>query len=582
MDFVDHLKSSVDIVRTVGEYVRLRKVGARYSGLCPFHTEKTPSFSVNPSIGIFICFGCGKKGDVLTFVQEIEQLTFYETLKLLAERNGIPMPAKRERNDPDADLRAAAYEIHELAATAFKETLWGPHGGEAREYLRKRGISQRSAEEFELGLAERAGQDLMSQLKRQFSIDQLVASGIAGKREDGSIYDRFRSRLMFPIHNESGKVIAFGGRAMRPDDEPKYLNSPETIIYKKRSVLYNLHRAKGAIRTAERAVLVEGYMDVIGVYSAGVKQVVASCGTALSNEQVRSIKRHSENIVVNFDPDKAGANATEKSIQILLDEGMHVRVLELAGGLDPDEFIKANGADAYNARLHRATGYFLWLADRARRNFDMSTAEGRIHGFETLLLPIIRKISDRLERAAVAGEVADYLGVDRTLVLKEFRGTPGASRGPATKKPAAPSYSMTERVLVRSLITGDETRDAVLDVLRRSEAVRRYAVWPILQAALAAADAGDPVCFDTVETRLPEAAHKALLSALIFADTSDEMLSREEVMSCLEVLDADDTKLRVQELRAQVTKAERSGNWDEAIRLNEELTRLQRTQSRKR
>jgi DNA primase len=581
MDFVDQLKSSVDIVRTVGEYVRLRKVGSRYSGLCPFHTEKTPSFSVNPGIGIFICFGCGKKGDVLTFVQEIEQLTFYETLKLLAERNGIPMPVRRERNDPDTDLRAAVYEIHELAATAFKEILWGPNGGEAREYLRKRSLSQRVAEEFGLGLAERNGQELLRRLKSRFSVDQLEQSGLFGKREDGTLYDRFRGRLMFPIHNESGKVIAFGGRAMRPDDEPKYLNSPETTIYKKKTVLYNLHRAKSAIRASERAVLVEGYMDVIGVYSAGVKQVVASCGTALSNEQVRCIKRHSDSIVVNFDPDTAGANATEKSIQILLDEGMHVRVLELAGGLDPDEFIKANGAEVYNARLSRATGYFLWLADRVRRNFDMTTAEGRIHGFETVLLPTIRKISDKLERAAVAGEVAEYLGVDRALVLKEFRSTPGTQRANAGKKPASPSYSMTERVLVRSVMSEGETRDTVLDVIRRSEAVRRYAVWPILQAALESADAGEPFKFEAVEARLTESAHKGLLSSLIFADTSDELISSEQVMSCLQVLDADDTKLRVRDLRAQVIQAERSGNWDEALRLNEELTLLQRTQSRK-
>ncbi len=344
MDFVDHLKSSVDIVRTVGEYVRLRKIGARYSGLCPFHTEKTPSFSVNPGLGIFICFGCGKKGDVLTFVQEIEQLTFYETLKLLADRNGLTMPSKRERHDPETDLRAAVYDLHEIAAETFRETLWGDKGGDARDYLRRRGLMQSVAEHFGLGFADRSGQDLMRRVKGRFSPEQLEASGLFGKREDGTLYDRFRGRLMFPIHNESGKVIAFGGRAMRPDEEPKYLNSPETSIYKKSSVLYNLHRAKQAIRTAERAVLVEGYMDVIGVYAAGVKQVVASCGTALTNNQVRAIKRHSESIVVNFDPDTAGANATEKSIQILLDEGMHVRILELDGGLDPDEFIKNNGA----------------------------------------------------------------------------------------------------------------------------------------------------------------------------------------------------------------------------------------------
>jgi DNA primase len=387
---------------------------------------------------------------------------------------------------------------------------------------------------------------------------------------------------MFPIHSESGKVIAFGGRAMRSEDEPKYLNSPETIIYKKRSVLYNLHRAKGAIRTSERAVLVEGYMDVIGVYSAGVKQVVASCGTALSNEQVRSIKRHSDSIVVNFDPDTAGANATEKSIQILLDEGMHVRVLELAGGLDPDEFIKANGADAYNARLHRATGYFLWLADRARRNFDMTTAEGRIHGFETVLLPAIRKISDRLERAAVAGEVAEYLGVDRTVVLKEFRGTPGAKRGVATPAKATGQLSsMTDRVLLRTLITDPECRDVLMDALSKSEAARRYSSWPVLQAILQVAEDGDAITLDNIERHLTEQNHKNLLSSALFADTSEEVFSRDQAMMYIAVLEADDIKLRVEALRAQLKQAERSGDWDEALRLTEELTVLQRSQSRK-
>jgi DNA primase len=366
MEFVDHLKSSVDIVRTVGEYVQLRKIGARYSGLCPFHTEKTPSFSVNPAHAYFICFGCGKKGDILDFIQEIENLTFFEALKLLAERNGIPMPARRERNDPETDLRAAIYELHEIAANAFQENLWAPAAGEAREYLRKRGLSQVIAEHFGLGLTDRSG-EFLKKVRSRFSADQLEASGLFGKREDGSLYERFRGRLMFPIHNESGKVIAFGGRAMRPDDEPKYLNSPETPIYKKKTVLYNLHRAKQAIRTHDRAVLVEGYMDVIGVYAAGVKQVVASCGTALTPEQVQAMKRQSVSVVVNFDPDTAGTNATEKSIAILLDQGMHVRVLELQGGLDPDEFIRQHGAETYSARLEQASGYFLWLADRARQ-----------------------------------------------------------------------------------------------------------------------------------------------------------------------------------------------------------------------
>ena len=579
MDFKEHLKSSVDIVRTVGEYVRLRKIGARYSGLCPFHTEKTPSFSVNPGLGIFICFGCGKKGDVLTFVQEIEQLTFYETLKLLADRNGLQMPAKRERNDAETDLRAAVYELHEIAAGAFKQNLWGPNSGEAREYLRKRGLSQSIAEQFELGLADRSG-ELLKQVRNRFSSEQLEASGLFGQREDGSLYDRFRGRLMFPIHNESGKVIAFGGRAMRSEEEPKYLNSPETTIYKKSSVLYNLHREKQAIRTRERAVLVEGYMDVIGVFAAGVKQVVASCGTALTPNQVSAIKRHSDAIVVNFDPDTAGANATEKSIQILLDQGMHVRILELEGGLDPDEYIRTNGAEAYSARLEHATGYFLWLADRARRRFDMTSAEGRVEGFETMLLPAIRKISDRLERAAVAGEVAEYLGVDRSLVLKEFRAAPTAVRSNAGH-PKKPSSTMTERVLVRSLLLDGDVRSTLLPALSLSEAAKRFTLWPSIEAMAQLSSAGEPVTFSAVEARLSEESQKNLLSTAVFADSSGEVFSQEQAIVYLGVLESEDAKLRAEELRGRLKVAERAGNWDEAFRLTAELTELQRSQPRR-
>jgi DNA primase len=582
MDFKDQVKSSVDIVRVVGDYVRLKKVGSRYSGLCPFHTEKTPSFSVNPDYRGFYCFGCQKKGDVFDFVQEIEQLTFFEAMKLLAERNGIPMPERRERHDAETELRGAVYEIHEKAAAAFKDMLWSGNGGEAREYLRNRGLSQRTAEEFSLGLAERSGQDLLRRLKSEYSKDQLEASGLFGRREDGTLYDRFRGRLMFPIHNESGKVIAFGGRAMKPEDEPKYLNSPETVIYKKSHVLYNLHRAKQAIRTTERAILVEGYMDVIGVYAAGVKQVVASCGTALTPNQVRSIKRHSEHVVVNFDPDTAGANATEKSLQLLIEEGMHVRILELDDGLDPDEFIKNKGAQAYNARLDRATGYFLWLADRARRKFDMTSAESRVQGFETVLLPAIRRISDKIERAAVAGEVAEYLGVDRALVLKEFRGTPLPGRDNGSSRPSSANPSrITERVLVRSLLVSAEAREVLMAVLPASEAVRRFAVWPILQVIFALHDAGEVVSFEAVDARLSDPVQKNLLSAAVFADTSEETFTGEQAQAYLALLEVEDNKLRAGVLRAQLKEAERSGNLNEALRITGELTVLQRTQSRR-
>src|ERR1700736_483707 len=244
MEFVEQLKSSIDIVKGAGEYVRLKRVGAagRYVGLCPFHQEKTPSFNVNQTRQFYKCFGCGVGGDAIKFVEEIEGLSFWETVKMLAERYGIPMPKRSDYSDADSKLRGALMEMHTVAARLFQENLRGPQGGDARTYLLKRGVSQDVIDTFEIGYAEPSGQSLMRRFaERPFSTEQLEASGLVRKRNEGSgYYDSFRGRLMFPIHNESGKVIAFGGRALKAGDEPKYLNSPETEIYKKTFVLYNL------------------------------------------------------------------------------------------------------------------------------------------------------------------------------------------------------------------------------------------------------------------------------------------------------------------------------------------------------
>ena len=471
MDFVEQVKTTVDIVSVVGEYVRLRKAtSSRYTGLCPFHNEKTASFSVNAAHQFFYCFGCHAKGDVFNFLMQIEGLTFFEALKLLSERYGIPMPQRRDFSDAESRHRDALQRMHAIAQDHFAHNLAGAAGAEARAYIAKRGLTAAAVTEFGLGYADRSGSALLRLFEREgFTAAEIESSGLVLKRDSGGHFDRFRNRLMFPIHNESGKVIAFGGRALAADDEPKYLNSPETDIYKKSSVLYNLHRAKSAMRKQERAVLVEGYMDVIGVYAAGITEVVASCGTALTNLQVRAIKRHSEKIVVNFDPDAAGSNAAERSIQLLLDEGMHVRILELDGDLDPDEYIRHNGVDMYRSRLEKAAGYFLWLAQRARTRFDMHTAEGRMEGFKWLL-PVIRRISDKIERAAVADEVAEYLGVERGLVLDEFRRVASGRQKEIRVSPLS-QVPKAERVLLRSVVTVPGVRGVLLTKLRRLQVV---------------------------------------------------------------------------------------------------------------
>jgi DNA primase len=393
------------------------------------------------------------------------------------------------------------------------------------------------------------------------------------KRQDGnSFFDRFRGRLMFPIHNESGKVIGFGGRALRPGDEPKYLNSPETALYRKSYVLYNLHRAKDAMRKSDVSVLVEGYMDVIGVYSTGVHNVVASCGTALTNTQVRSLKRHSERIVVNFDPDAAGANAAERSIQMLLDENFQVRVLELEGDLDPDEYVQSAGAAVYRSRLENAPTYFHWLADRARKRFDMRTVEGRLQGFK-LVAPVIQRIADRLERFAVANDVADYLGVDEKLVRDHF--SKGTSERPAARR--GPEIPAIERLLLHSLLASEAARREAILALRDLPAVDRFITKNIFKALLAMHFDAAPFRLADLEGRLGEA-DRDLLSSVVFADeVLEEDQAVEQAWACMRSLKLQDPKSEMAAIRAQIKVAERQGDLQEAMRLAQELDRKSRS-----
>jgi len=586
MTFAEQLKSQLNIVDVVGQYVRLKRQGAgpRHVGLCPFHSEKTPSFGVHSTLQLYKCFGCDAGGDVFKFVQQIESLTFPETLKLLAERYGIPMPERQRYDDPEARQRDALLEIHDVATDIFQSNFRSPAGAAAREYLETRGVSRAAMDEFRLGLSDASGQQLLQRLQK-FTPALLEQAGLVVKRQEGSgFYDRFRGRLMFPIHNESGKVIAFGGRALRPNDEPKYLNSPDTKIYKKSSVLYNLHRAKIDARKLDRMILVEGYMDVIGVYSAGIHEVVASSGTSLGAEQVRMIKRQvsqqqagAGQIVLNFDPDAAGARSTEKYISALLAEGLRVRVLEIPGGLDPDEYIQQHGAEAYRKQIADAPSYFHWLADRARGKFDMQTAEGRMDAFR-FLFPVIQQVNDRLERDAIANEIAEYLKVDRALVRDSFRriARPEAAQKPRDLTSAIPP---NEKLLVACLLSGEEARGAIEHYLLRGDILHLLELRPIFEALLILHNEGVPFSVEALASRLEPRMQRILLD-LSFSDLGvrDESAAQ-QALCCLEALEAKSVSAARDSLRRRIKELEKEGNLTEALRLADELNRIRRESS---
>jgi DNA primase len=572
MDFVQHLKSQVDIVQTIQTYVKLRRVGPRYSGLCPFHSEKSPSFSVNPDLQFYYCFGCHAGGDVLKFIEQIENVSFYEALKLLAERNGIAMPKRAEYADADSKLRGAVQQMHEIAEQEFRNLLRSPQGAEARAYIARRGVSPEMVEEFALGYSEPSGRWLVRAFdKYNFSQEQLDSSGLVMRREgSGGYFDRFRNRLMFPIHNESGKVIAFGGRALDPAEKAKYLNSAETPIYKKSNVLYNLHRAKEGIRKHDRAVLVEGYMDVIGVYAAGIKEVVASCGTALTSPQVRMLKRHSSNIAVNFDPDAAGENAAERSIQMLLDESMRVRIVELDENLDPDEYCKKNGAEAYAARVQHAKTYFYWLADRARARFGVSTSEQRIAAFQ-FLLPVIQSLSDKLERAAIADDVASYLGIERGYVLENFRKMAVDRQEAKIERPRMKLPDI-DRMVLGLVLTDGEAAAQIIPQLRDLPAVKASPASRIYAALFALEAMGEPVDFSHLHGRLEDDDRK-LISETLFHEAVPPTLA--DVLACLDSMRHHELANGIGQIKQQIKEAERAGNMREALRLMDELRKLE-------
>ncbi len=576
MDFVEQLKSSVDIVSVVGEYVRLKKSGTqRYMGLCPFHSEKTPSFTVHVVHQFYKCFSCGAGGDVVKFVMEKEGISFYEALKLLAERYGIPMPKRSQYADEDSKLRGAIYQMHELAQENFRANLDGPAGEAARDYLVRRGVTPETAEQFGLGYSDRSGRALLRLYEqRNFPAAQMEQAGLVGRRQDGSLYDRFRNRLMFPIHNESGKIIGFGGRALASPggtpDEPKYLNSPETPIYKKSYVLYNLHRAKEAIRKDDRVILVEGYMDAIGVTAAGFRGVVASCGTSLTAQQAQALKRHTQKIVVNFDPDAPGANAAERSISLLLEEGMQVRIMELDGGLDPDEYCKQRGAAAYQERLEGAKGYFYWLADRARARFDMRTTEGKVAALQ-FLRPAVERISDRLERMAIANDVAGYIGVERGMVLDSFRRAV-AERQEKTLEGPQTVLRHDERVLLNALLAQPEMWSEIIGELKSIETIDSFSSRRIFQAIFALHEAGGRLSFEAVHARLEESDRSWLAQAVL---NEDAQASHEEVLAAIESVRRTGERQRRSQLKARIHESERAGHWEEAVRLTGELQGLE-------
>src|SRR5579885_98238 len=539
--FAERVKNQADIVRVVGEYVRLKKSGQNFTGLCPFHGEKTPSFAVHPVKQIFHCFGCGKGGDVFSFVMEMEKCPFPDAIKIVAEKCGIPIPRQKERTPEErkeSQQRAAFIELHREAQAFFVRQLEStPEGRVARAYLEDRGLNAETVSRFGIGYAPSGGDTLLRHLKPRYAEKLLVESGLISRDQSGArLFDRFRKRITFPIANESGKLVAFGCRALG-DELPKYLNSPETPIYSKSNVLYNMDRAKETIRRQDFAILVEGYMDAISVARAGIANVVASCGTSLAEPQIKLLGRFTKRVIVNYDPDAAGQAATERSLALLLESDFEVKVLALPPigdkKADPDLFIREKGAEAYIKALKESPPYVDYLIGRARQ-MDLTTGEGKQRALN-FLMPYVQKIPNQLLRSEWATRIAQQLRIDEPVLRAALNKSASERRSEVKVSPqlVGKPAKQIERRLIRMLAEAEGFKRELAQRLQQGRLYEGLETEKIFAALIVAGMSGQPMPATEIGAHLEER-DRRLFFEILFEDAQEP--TWEEAESCLEAL----------------------------------------------
>jgi DNA primase len=590
--FAQTVKQQTDIVRIVGEYLKLRKSGANWSALCPFHKEKSGSFYLYPGTASYYCFGCHEHGDVFTFVMKMDTLTFPEAVRAVATKMGIALP-EREFHSPEeahnAGLRKQLLDAHEAATQYFQQSLHSPEAARAREYLSGRGVTAEAIKTFRIGYAPESFNDMRERLGKHFQEDVLRASGLFSSKEqadgsDGQMYARFRKRITFPIANEQGKTIAFTARSLDNSEQdakagPKYLNSPETPLYTKGQVLFNLDKAKAAIKAQDAALLVEGQMDCISVFMGGIQNVMATSGTAFTEHQLRLLSRFTRNVVLSFDPDQAGATATKNTILLMLGEGFKVKVYRLEDGLDPDRFIKERGFETYFKAIRDAKYFQQFMIDHARTTFPARTPDSKVKAIN-MLLPYIRQVQNPVERSLFAEDAAQKLSIDSALLFKELKQA-AQQRLESVRAPQSEVFPEMEQIVLRALVLPEADSARSLAVQRLGENAEWYNSLPI--APLIEALMAGPVPDNPLEAA-PDPVLRAYLSkALNVASDKralDSQITTVEVEGALKRLEELYLDRRIRELRLEMAEAERRGDQVVLLHLAQEKLRLDRERKR--
>jgi len=584
--FVDDLKRQADIVRVVQDYVQLKKKGANWMACCPFHKEKTPSFSVSPTKEIFYCFGCHKGGDVFSFVKEIEGVGYGEAIKIVADRIGMPLP-KMVNDERFTVKRQEADEVIQLNGWALE--WWEQQlelGGEARlarEYLDRREITEETRKTFRLGYSPDSWEALTLYLKQKGASQiQIERSGLIVKRDDGKSWDRFRGRLMFPVFDTQARPIAFGGRTLKNEDA-KYINSPETAAYVKGRNLFGLNLTRDEIRRNGFAILVEGFLDLIVPYQFGIRNIAASLGTALTPDQVKLLGRFARKVVVNYDGDRAGIQAAKKSIEILLAEDLEVKVLVLPENADPDEFVRKFGVTEYQQRRAKAQPHIQFVIENALRDRSLHRPAEKAEAVEEVL-PYIRAVHSRIQKREYFDMAMDGLQINDLSLKRELwhsLRSPEHVTGSAGQKVLRRTGikpTVAEQRLLGLLLAHDALRQEILPSLKKSD-YEELATASIFNALVELQQQGDEPDLDalTQKTEGDDTAQQ-LLPLLIMggigfdADKdADLRLSHERCLDALRLVNID---RRIRELSAEIAAAERDGDEAKTVELISEKFNL--------
>jgi len=583
--FIDDLKRQADIVRVIQDYVQLKKKGANWMACCPFHKEKTPSFSVSPAKEIFYCFGCHKGGSVFTFVMEIERVAFPEAIKIVADKIGMPLPkmvddGRFEARRQEADL---VIQLNSWAMDWWQQQLESSNEGRiARDYLKEREITEETQKAFRLGYAPDSWEALSSFLRHKGATqEQIDRSGLVVKKDEGGSYDRFRGRLIFPVLDVQGRPIAFGGRTLK-DEDAKYINSPETAAYVKGRNLFGLNLTRDEIRRQGFAILVEGFLDLIVPYQFGVRNVVASLGTALTPDQVKLLGRFARKVVVNYDGDRAGVQAAKKSIEILLAEDLEVKVLVLPDNADPDEYIRKFGVTEYQRQRAQAQPHIQFVIESALRDRNLHRPAEKAEAVEEVL-PYIRAVKSRIQKREYFDMAMDALGIDREnvntsawrrelwQVVRDNRNVRTNTVQALTRRSEA---TAAEQRLLGLLFSDAKLRREVVPMLREED-YEDLATAPLFKALFELDREGVDINFETLSLKTEGDEFVAKMIPMVLINSSlhgsNEHYVAEECVSTFRLMKVDQ---RIEELRRELAIAEREQDSERVSRLSAEQIQL--------